>query len=84
MQRYKAQLSGAYFAEREGRFVLPLRADAERIDGTILGASASGGTLYVEPQELTKHNNRLRLAEARVHQEELTLLTELSGCLANG
>ncbi len=49
VQRHKAQLSGAYFAEREGRFVLLLRADAERIDGTIFGASASGGTLYVEP-----------------------------------
>ncbi len=61
--------------------MLPLRADAERIDGAVLGASASGGTLYVEPQEVAKHLNRLRLAEARVHQEELTLLTELSGLL---
>jgi DNA mismatch repair protein MutS2 len=81
VQRYKAQLSGTYFAEREGRFVLPLRIDAERIDGTILGSSASGNTLYVEPRELTKHNNRLRLAEARVHQEELAVLQELSNGL---
>jgi DNA mismatch repair protein MutS2 len=78
LRRYKIQLSGEYFAEREGRFVLPLRADAERIEGTILGSSASGNTLYVEPQELTQHNNRLRLAEARVQQEEQLVLVQLS------
>src|SRR5690606_31431638 len=78
LRRYKIQLSGEYFAEREGRFVLPLRGDAERIEGTILGSSASGNTLYVEPQELTQHNNRLRLAEARVQQEEQLVLVQLS------
>lgn len=81
LRRYKAQLAGTYVAEREGRFVLPLRADAERINGTILGSSASGNTLYVEPQELIKHNNRLRLALARVQQEEESVLGERSALL---
>lgn len=78
LRRHKSRLSGAYFAEREGRFVLPVRADAERPLGTILDVSASGNTLYVEPQELIELNNRLRVAEARVLQEEETLLRQLS------
>ncbi len=75
---YRDKLAGAYFAEREGRYVLPVRADAGRIEGTVLGSSATGNTLYVEPQSLIEKNNRVRIAEALVHQEETKILHELS------
>lgn len=82
LRKYKDQLAGAYFAEREGRFVLPVRTDAERVDGAVLGSSGSGNTLYVEPAELLACNNRARIAEARVSQEEAKLLAELSSLAA--
>ena len=48
--RLAPALQGQYLAERDGRFVLPVRADAPfKVDGLVLGSSASGSTLYVEP-----------------------------------
>lgn len=82
LRKYKDHLAGAFFAEREGRLVLPFRTDAGRVEGTVLGSSGSGNTLYVEPSELTAPNNRARIAEARVHQEETRVLAELSALLS--
>lgn len=78
LRKYKEQLAGQFFAEREGRFVLPFRTDAGRVEGTVLGSSSSGSTLYVEPAELLEKNNRTRIAEAHVQREEARLLAELS------
>jgi DNA mismatch repair protein MutS2 len=82
LRKHKDQLAGAYFAERDGRFVLPVRTDAPRIEGTVLGSSGTGSTLYVEPVELLEANNRTRIAEAHVSQEEARLLAELSAVAA--
>ncbi len=72
-----------YWAERDGRYVLPLRADAHRaLEGAVLDSSSSGGTLYVEPRELLPHNNRLRLCEVEVHHEEQRILRQLSDLVA--
>lgn len=77
--RYKELLSGQYLAERAGRFVLPVRADApERVAGMILGSSGSGGTLYIEPRELSELNNRVYVAEAEALRECAKVLAELS------
>jgi DNA mismatch repair protein MutS2 len=77
--RFSDLLQGQYYTEREGRFVLPIRADAHlRVDGIVLGSSASGSTLFVEPRELTDVGNRLRLAEAEAAREEARVLTSLS------
>jgi len=67
-----------YWAERDGRYVLPLRADAHRaFDGAVLDCSSSGGTLYVEPRELLPFNNRLRVCEVEVRHEEDRVLRQL-------
>ncbi|HEV8547407.1 MAG TPA: endonuclease MutS2, partial [Polyangiaceae bacterium] len=77
-------LSGRYYTERDGRYVLPVRSDAHlRVDGIVLGASASGGTLFVEPREATEQGNRLKLRLAEVEREELRVLTELTQAVAN-
>ncbi len=77
--RFADVLQGQYYTEREGRFVLPVRSDAHlRVDGIVLGSSASGSTLFVEPRELTEVGNRLRLAEAEAAREEARVLSALS------
>ena len=77
--RFADLLQGQYYTEREGRFVLPIRSDAHlRVDGIVLGSSASGSTLFVEPRELTEVGNRLRLAEAEAAREEARVLSLLS------
>lgn len=73
-----------YYTEREGRYVLPVRADAHlRVPGIVLGSSASGATLFVEPQELTTLGNQLRLQEAEALREAAKVLGVLSGYLAS-
>ncbi len=69
--------------ERDGRYGLPVRADAHReVPGIVLGASATSATIYVEPPELSLVTNRVRLAEATVAREEERVLAELSHALA--
>ncbi|HEU5076154.1 MAG TPA: Smr/MutS family protein, partial [Polyangiaceae bacterium] len=73
-----ALLSGEYFAEREGRYVLPVRADAhQRVEGSVIGSSASGNTLFVEPREVAALVNRLRVRQAAVEREVARVLREL-------
>lgn len=82
-QRYADVLSGAYYTERDGRYVLPVRSDAHyRVEGIVLGSSGSGGTLFVEPREVTELGNKLRVREAAVAREVARVLTELSSLVA--
>jgi DNA mismatch repair protein MutS2 len=68
-------LQGRYYTERDGRYVIPVRADAHlRVEGIVLGSSASGGTLFVEPREATEQGNKLKLKLAAVEREEERVL----------
>jgi DNA mismatch repair protein MutS2 len=79
MNRYADVLRDRFYTERDGRFVLPVRADAhQRVDGIVFGSSASGGTLYVEPKEITEISNRRHVAEAEVEREVARVLGALS------
>jgi len=64
---------------RDGRTVLPLRADFKgRVDGIIHEASGSGDTLFVEPTSLVDLNNSGVRAEAEIHMAIHRRLRELS------
>ncbi len=79
MRRYSEVLRDEYWTEHDGRFVLPVRSDAHlKVSGIVLGSSASGATLYVEPEEVTALGNRLKVAEAEVEREVARVLAELS------
>ena len=52
---YADVLRERHHLEREGRFALPVRADAHRrVDGIVLGTSSSGATLFIEPRQVTE------------------------------
>jgi DNA mismatch repair protein MutS2 len=64
---------------RGDRYVLPVRADARaRVPGIVHDASASGTTLFIEPQAVVELNNRLKQAELAVERETRRVLTALS------
>ena len=74
-----AILQERYYTEREGRYVLPVRADAhERLHGILHATSASGATLYIEPRELVEAGNRLKMARGEMEREEARILAALS------
>jgi DNA mismatch repair protein MutS2 len=69
---------------REGRYVLPVRPDAQRlVPGVVHGASGSGATVFVEPMETVEDNNRLRALADEEESEVLRLLRELTAEIAS-
>lgn len=64
-----------FVTQRNGRFVIPVRADSPRpIEGIVHAASSSGQTLFVEPIESVALNNDLvRLAEQESAEHERLL-----------
>lgn len=72
-------LSDSFVTIRNDRFVLPVRADARaRVRGIVHDASASGTTVFVEPQAVVEANNRLKEAELRAAREVARILRDLS------
>src|SRR5215470_121091 len=73
-------LQDRFYTQREERYVVPLRAEARaRVRGIVHGTSASGHTVFVEPEAVVDLNNRLKIAESEVADEERRILAELSG-----
>lgn len=82
--KYRDQLQDGYWTERDGRYVLPLRSDAEdRFPGIVHSASAGGSTLFVEPRVVVPMGNRQKVLAAQVEEEEARILTELSERVAS-
>ena len=78
-------LSDSFVTVRNDRYVLPVRADARsKVRGIVHDASASGTTLFVEPQSVVDANNRLKEAELAIERETLRILRELSAELQRG
>lgn len=72
-------LQDHFYTQREERYVLPVRTDAgPAVEGIVHGSSASGATLFIEPQEVVGLNNELKVAEIAVAREEARILADLS------
>ncbi|MEO8208004.1 MAG: endonuclease MutS2, partial [Chloroflexota bacterium] len=68
---------------RNGRYVVPVRADARnRVKGIVHDASGSGQTLFVEPLVVVELGNAWREAQVAEAEEVARILDELSGLVA--
>lgn len=66
--------------QRNGRYVIPLRADYKgRIKAIVHDQSASGATLFVEPLATVELNNHWQEQILIEQEEERRVLTDLSG-----
>ncbi len=76
-------LQDSLYTVREGRYVLPVRRDAQpRLSGIVHGASSSGATVFVEPGSVIELGNNLVLAEAELEIEQERIYGELSALAA--
>ncbi|HEY44557.1 MAG TPA: endonuclease MutS2 [Anaerolineae bacterium] len=65
--------------QRDGRFVIPLRAEFKgRVKSVIHDQSASGATLFIEPLTVVDLNNELRELQLAERDEVRRILAELS------
>jgi DNA mismatch repair protein MutS2 len=82
--RYVEVLQERYFAEREGRYVVPIKTDMQRrVPGIVHDVSASGATVFLEPRELVDLNNAIKVADREIDREVKRILRELSVKLAD-
>jgi DNA mismatch repair protein MutS2 len=82
-ERFAPYLQDGYYTQREDRYVLPIRTDGKGfVRGIVHGTSQSGQTLFIEPEEIVDLNNRAKLAEAEVLDEERRILIKFSGWVA--
>jgi DNA mismatch repair protein MutS2 len=69
---------------RNGRYVVPVRADARgRVKGIVHDQSGSGQTLFIEPLVVVELGNTWREAQLKAQAEEERILDELSELVGN-
>ncbi len=67
---YEPWLQDRFVTQREDRYVLPIKiADRAKVGGIVHDLSASGATVFIEPEELVQANNALKWAELAIEQE---------------
>ena len=78
--RYRELLQEPYYAQRENRYVLPVKAERQHdLPGIVHDMSASGATVFMEPRELIDLNNEMKVADLQVTREINRILQELTG-----
>jgi DNA mismatch repair protein MutS2 len=72
-------LSDPIYTVRDGRFVIPLKAEnRNKIRGIVHDSSATGQTIYVEPEDVLQLGNQLREIEGAEQAEIQRILAALS------
>jgi DNA mismatch repair protein MutS2 len=73
------KLQEPIITQRDGRYVIPLRAEFKgSIKAIVHDQSSSGATLFVEPLPVVELNNQVRELELAERDEERRILAELS------
>jgi DNA mismatch repair protein MutS2 len=77
--KYAKAIQDAVVTIREGRFVVPIKAEfSGEVPGIVHDTSSSGQTLFVEPLAALDANNRLRTLRLEEEREIARILAELS------
>jgi DNA mismatch repair protein MutS2 len=81
---FRPYLQDALVTQRQGRYVIPVRAEHKgQVAGIVHDQSASGATLFIEPLRVVQQNNAVRELELQEEREVRRILTELSELVAD-
>ncbi len=76
---YRTVLQEALITQRDGRYVVPVKAEHKGdLPGLVHDISSSGATLFVEPMGVVQANNELKELEAKEKKEIDRILFALS------
>jgi DNA mismatch repair protein MutS2 len=77
--KYAKAIQDSVVTIREGRFVIPVKAEfSDMLPGIVHDTSSSGQTLFVEPLAALETNNRVRTLRIEEEREVQRILEELS------
>lgn len=80
-----SMLQDTIITQRDGRYVVPLRAEFKgRIKSVVHDQSSSGATLFVEPLEVVDLNNQVRELELAERDEIRRILAAVSAQVGEG
>ena len=78
--KYKLYLQESVVSQRQGRFVIPVKKEyRNKIKGAVLDVSASGSTVFIEPEEISVYQEQLEWMVAEEEAEIHKILLYLTG-----
>ena len=82
--RYRTAIQESFVTQKAGHYVVAVKASyRKQVPGTVITASASGATLFIEPKVAERYTQELRVLEAAEQAEEYRVLAELTEMVAD-
>lgn len=76
---YQQYLQESIVTQRNGRFVIPVKAESRgNVPGLVHDTSSTGATVFIEPSSIVEANNDIKVLQGKERDEIMRILFELS------